>query len=74
MTELKELGLDIKSGNFLISQGYIECIATKSPKERTVMLEQISGSIVYKADYDRYSYIVLNDARFVVRLDDYKII
>ncbi|RLU19349.1 hypothetical protein DMN91_007906 [Ooceraea biroi] len=53
MTELRNLNLDIKTGNFLVPQGYIECIAMKTPKELTEMLEQFSGSEVLKADYTR---------------------
>ncbi|XP_050460763.1 structural maintenance of chromosomes protein 1A-like isoform X1 [Cataglyphis hispanica] len=54
MIELKEIGLDIKAGNFLISQGCIQYFATiNMPKELTVMFEEISGSIVYKAEYER---------------------
>jgi len=60
------LGLDIKLGNFLVPQNYIECIAMKTPKEQTVMLEKISGSDAYKADYDRYIYIVTNVINLVI--------
>ncbi|KAL6449026.1 hypothetical protein ACFW04_000618 [Cataglyphis niger] len=58
MIELKEIGLDIKAGNFLISQGCIQYFATiNMPKELTVMFEEISGSIVYKAEYERYTFL-----------------
>lgn len=53
MNALKELGLDIKSGNFLIRQSYIECIAMKTSKELTAIFEQFSGSNAYKVDYER---------------------
>ncbi|XP_070169774.1 structural maintenance of chromosomes protein 1A-like [Polyergus mexicanus] len=54
MTELKEFGLDINAGNFLIPQGYIQYFATiNMSKELTVMFEEISGSNVYKAEYER---------------------
>lgn len=58
MIELKEIGLDIKAGNFLVSQGCIQYFATiNMPKELTVMFEEISGSIVYKAEYERYTFL-----------------
>ncbi|XP_077268586.1 structural maintenance of chromosomes protein 1A-like isoform X2 [Temnothorax americanus] len=53
LNELREMGLDIKAGNFLIPQGYIECFAMKMPKDLTAMFEQTSNSITYKADYNR---------------------
>ncbi|XP_024889323.1 structural maintenance of chromosomes protein 1A-like isoform X2 [Temnothorax curvispinosus] len=53
LNELREMGLDIKAGNFLIPQGYIECFAMKMPKDLTAMFEQTSNSITYKAEYDR---------------------
>lgn len=56
MTELKEFGLDIKASNFLMPQGYIQYFATRNmPKELTMLLEEISGSNIYKADYERYT-------------------
>ncbi|XP_071629563.1 LOW QUALITY PROTEIN: structural maintenance of chromosomes protein 1A-like [Temnothorax longispinosus] len=53
LNELREMGLDIKAGNFLIPQGYIECFAMKMPKDLTAMFEQTSNSITYKAEYNR---------------------
>ncbi|XP_071568818.1 LOW QUALITY PROTEIN: structural maintenance of chromosomes protein 1A-like [Temnothorax nylanderi] len=53
LNELREMGLDIKAGNFLIPQGYIECFAMKTPKDLTAIFEQTSNSITYKADYNR---------------------
>ncbi|XP_025075409.1 structural maintenance of chromosomes protein 1A-like [Pogonomyrmex barbatus] len=55
MAELQKMNLDIKAGNFLIPQGYIESYALKTPKELTEMFEEISNSNAYKADYDRYT-------------------
>lgn len=56
MTELKEFGLDIKARNFLMPQGYIQYFGTRNmPKELTMLLEEISGSNIYKADYERYT-------------------
>lgn len=56
------MGLDIKTGNFLIPQGYIEHFAMKTPRDLTVMFEETSNSIMYKADYERYEFCsVLTD-------------
>lgn len=43
----------IKARNFLVFQGDVESIASQSPKDLTRLIEQISGSLEYKADYDR---------------------
>lgn len=56
MTELRQVGLDIKAGNFLIPQGCIEHFALKMPKALTIMFEQTCNSIAYKADYERYIF------------------
>ncbi|KAL9049828.1 MAG: hypothetical protein Q9162_007002 [Coniocarpon cinnabarinum] len=42
----------IKARNFLVFQGDVEAIASQTPKELTRLVEQISGSLDYKADYD----------------------
>lgn len=43
----------IKARNFLVFQGDVEAIASQSPKDLTKLIEQISGSLEYKAEYDR---------------------
>ena len=43
----------IKARNFLVFQGDVEAIASQSPKDLTRLVEQISGSVEYKNDYDR---------------------
>ena len=43
----------IKARNFLVFQGDVEAIASQSPKDLTRLVEQISGSLDYKADFDR---------------------
>ncbi len=45
--------MNVKAKNFLVFQGAVENIAMKNPKERTVLLEEISGSGALKEDYDR---------------------
>lgn len=65
MAELREMGLDVKAGNFLIPQGYIECFAMKMPKDLTTMFEETSNSIAHKADYERYTFVLTDDISFV---------
>ena len=43
----------IKARNFLVFQGDVEAIAAQSPQDLTRLLEQISGSLDHKADYER---------------------
>lgn len=51
---LRSLGILVKARNFLVFQGDVESIASKNPKELTVLLEQISGSDDLKRDYEKY--------------------
>ena len=43
----------IKARNFLVFQGDVEAIASQSPQDLTRLIEQISGSLEYKSEYDR---------------------
>lgn len=43
----------IKARNFLVFQGDVEAIASQSSRDLTRLVEQISGSLEYKADYER---------------------
>lgn len=43
----------IKAKNFLVFQGDVEAIATQKPQDLTNMIEQVSGSLEYKKDYER---------------------
>jgi structural maintenance of chromosome 1 len=43
----------IKARNFLVFQGDVEAIASQSPKDLTRLIEQISGSLEYKQEYER---------------------
>ncbi|KAI5458384.1 hypothetical protein BGZ63DRAFT_416080 [Mariannaea sp. PMI_226] len=43
----------IKARNFLVFQGDVEAIASQSPHDLTRLIEQISGSLDHKADYER---------------------
>jgi len=43
----------IKAKNFLVFQGDVEAIAAQTPQDLTRLIEQISGSLEYKAEYER---------------------
>lgn len=43
----------IKARNFLVFQGDVEAIASQSSRDLTRLIEQISGSLEYKAEYER---------------------
>ena len=42
----------IKARNFLVFQGDVEAIASQSPRDLTKLIEQISGSLEYKSEYE----------------------
>lgn len=48
----------IKARNFLCFQGDVEQIASQSPRDLTRLIEQISGSLEYKADYERLKQVM----------------
>ncbi|UYV72662.1 K02A2.6-like [Cordylochernes scorpioides] len=52
-SRLESLGINVKAKNFLVFQGAVESIAMKSPKERTLLFEEISHSSENKEEYDR---------------------
>jgi structural maintenance of chromosome 1 len=43
----------IKARNFLVFQGDVEAIASQSPRDLTRLIEQISGSLEFKDEYER---------------------
>jgi structural maintenance of chromosome 1 len=49
---LQKIGVLVKARNFLVFQGDVEAIASKSPQDLTKLLEQISGSDQFIAEYD----------------------
>ncbi|DAZ99111.1 TPA: hypothetical protein N0F65_008416 [Lagenidium giganteum] len=51
--QLKDIGILVKARNFLVFQGDVESIASKSPDELTKLFEQISGSDEFKQEYDQ---------------------
>ncbi|KAJ3109189.1 Structural maintenance of chromosomes protein 1 [Phlyctochytrium planicorne] len=50
---LEDENILIKARNFLVFQGDVEAIASQSPKDLTKLIEQISGSLEFKAEYER---------------------
>ncbi|KAL2021474.1 hypothetical protein VTK56DRAFT_7107 [Thermocarpiscus australiensis] len=50
---LEQENILIKARNFLVFQGDVEAIASQSPQDLTRLIEQISGSLEYKAEYER---------------------
>ncbi|KAF2022105.1 putative cohesin complex subunit [Aaosphaeria arxii CBS 175.79] len=50
---LEEQSILIKARNFLVFQGDVENVASQNPKDLTRLVEQISGSLEYKAQYER---------------------
>jgi structural maintenance of chromosome 1 len=51
--KLKSLGVLVNARNFLVFQGDVESIASKNPKELTILIEQISGSDKFKKEYEK---------------------
>ena len=49
---LQKIGVLVKAKNFLVFQGDIESVASKTPKELTKFFEHICGSDLLKAEYD----------------------
>ncbi|KAJ3088604.1 Structural maintenance of chromosomes protein 1 [Quaeritorhiza haematococci] len=43
----------VKARNFLVFQGDVEAVAAQSPRDLTRLIEQISGSLDLKAEYER---------------------
>lgn len=50
--QLEQIGVLVKSKNFLVFQGTVESIAMKNAKERTAMFEEISRSGELKEEYE----------------------
>ncbi|KAF9132579.1 Structural maintenance of chromosomes protein 1 [Mortierella sp. 14UC] len=50
---LQEINILVKARNFLVFQGDVETIASQSPKDLTKLIEQISGSLELKQEYER---------------------
>ncbi|KAJ3192396.1 Structural maintenance of chromosomes protein 1 [Irineochytrium annulatum] len=50
---LEEENILVKARNFLVFQGDVEAVASQSPKDLTRLIEQISGSLELKPEYER---------------------
>ncbi|KAK6361226.1 Structural maintenance of chromosomes protein 1 [Orbilia blumenaviensis] len=50
---LEKENILIKARNFLVFQGDVEAVASQSPKDLTRLIEQISGSLEWKSEYER---------------------
>lgn len=51
--ELESENILVRAKNFLVFQGDVERIASQGPELLTNLLEQVSGSVNYKNDYER---------------------
>jgi len=51
--ELEKENILVKAKNFLVFQGDVEAIASQSPRDLTRLIEQVSGSIELKEEYER---------------------
>ncbi|PWN33846.1 putative SMC1-chromosome segregation protein [Meira miltonrushii] len=49
---LKSFNILVKAKNFLVFQGDVEAVASQNPKELSRLVDQISGSLEYKEQYD----------------------
>lgn len=50
--QLKSIGVLVKTRNFLVFQGDVESVASKSPAELTKLLEQICGTDTLREEYE----------------------
>jgi len=53
-SRLMSIGINVNARNFMIFQGQVESVAALTPKERTVMLEELSGSVIAPLFYNFY--------------------
>ncbi|CAM9228761.1 unnamed protein product, partial [Ectocarpus fasciculatus] len=51
-TVLRKIGVLVKARNFLVFQGDVESVASKSPVELTKLISQISHADEYEAEYE----------------------
>ena len=52
-SKLSDIGVLVKARNFLVFQGDVESLARKTPVEMVQLMEQLSGSWLFKNDYDK---------------------
>jgi structural maintenance of chromosome 1 len=51
--QLEAFNILVKAKNFLVFQGDVEAVASQSPKDLSRLVDQISGSLDLKEEYDR---------------------
>ncbi|GAA5978729.1 hypothetical protein JCM11641_006157 [Rhodosporidiobolus odoratus] len=51
--QLESFNILVKAKNFLVFQGDVEAVASQSPKDLAKLIDQISGSLDLKEEYDR---------------------
>src|SRR6201996_5637542 len=51
-TALVKHNILVKAKNFLVFQGDVEAVASQSPRDLTRLIEQISGSLEHKQEYE----------------------
>ncbi|GAA5966085.1 hypothetical protein JCM21900_006440 [Sporobolomyces salmonicolor] len=51
--QLQRFNILVKAKNFLVFQGDVEAVASQSPKDLAKLIDQISGSLDLKEEYDR---------------------
>ncbi|OHT13646.1 SMC family, C-terminal domain containing protein [Tritrichomonas foetus] len=66
---LVNAGFPSKLQSFVIFQGDIQKIASMKPKDLTVMIEELSGSIKFKESYEKSESEFLNKQEEVSKLD-----
>jgi structural maintenance of chromosome 1 len=52
-SELEMVGINVRAKNFLVFKGAVENLSLKTKKEFTSVFEEVSGSIAYKAPYEK---------------------
>ncbi|CDR88460.1 probable SMC1-chromosome segregation protein [Sporisorium scitamineum] len=52
-TKLEQFNILVKAKNFLVFQGDVEAVASQGAKELSRLIDQISGSLELKDDYER---------------------
>ncbi|KAL7748281.1 Structural maintenance of chromosomes protein 1 [Sorochytrium milnesiophthora] len=53
MAVLEQQKILVRARNFLVFQGDVEAVASQSPQDLTTLIEQISGSLELKKDYEQ---------------------
>jgi structural maintenance of chromosome 1 len=53
--QLETFNILVKAKNFLVFQGDVEAVASQSPKDLAKLIDQISGSLDLKEEYDKAS-------------------